>query len=143
MLRRWKTGATTTLTSVLFCGSTLACSHVQNDSSTSKDSESFRYDFVAAVVDEEVVDDPRSPGKKMIAALRFRVIRSSGTEPVVGSIVAMGYQYTGAVSSTCNRVTRDLTLRDWSAETRVRIQTNDLYSAESISTVDQRQEPAI
>lgn len=48
----------------------------------------------------------------------------------------MGYQYIGTVASDCSRQTRSLRLRDWSAGSRVRIQSNDLYSAESIHTVD-------
>uniref|UniRef100_UPI000D38CF62 hypothetical protein n=1 Tax=unclassified Variovorax TaxID=663243 RepID=UPI000D38CF62 len=133
-----KTRITATLAalfSALMQSSAMACSPLPNDSNTSTDVPP-RYDFVASVVDEELAADPNQPGKTIIASLRFRVQQSVGTEPAAGTVVAMGYQYTGAVTSTCARQTRPLTLRDWRAGTRVRIRSNDLYSAESIHTAD-------
>lgn len=120
---------------VLTCGSAAACSPYP-DASILHKTEEPRYNFVATVVDEELVEDPRRPGKKMVASLRFRVVSSQDAELAPGMIVALGYQYTGSTDSMCRRMTRELTLRDWSAGTRVRILSNDLHSAESIFTTD-------
>ena len=122
------------LVGALAHGGVIACSIPEANAKIA--STSVRYDFTATVIDEEIADDPRIFGKKMVAALRLRVIQASGREPADGAVVAMGYQYTGSLSSTCKRETRSLTLREWSAGTRVRVKSNDLYSAESISTAD-------
>lgn len=136
MLITWNAGAIAAISSALIQSSALACSPIHDESSNQDQTARFRYEFVASVIDEESAADPNLPGKTIVVALRFRVLQSIGKEPVAGAIVTMGYQYIGTLASDCSRQTRSLTLRDWSAGSRVRIQSNDLYSAESIHTVD-------
>lgn len=136
MLKPWNAAAIAVISSTLIQSSALACSPIHTELSSQNQTARFRYEFVASVIDEELAADPNRPGKTRVTALRFRVLQSIGKEPAAGAIVSMGYQYIGTIASDCSRQTRSLTLRNWSAGTRVRIQSNDLYSAESIHTVD-------